>query len=190
MQCATHPRVETMLGCGKCAKPICPRCSVATPVGFRCESCAQVRKNPMLVMNAGEHATAAAAALGLALAGGVIWALVNGELRGFLSIFAAAGVGYIISEGLMRATKRKPVLYLRYVAGAAALLAFFAGNVLLHYWYGDAPFMTALSHFWAERLVPTITLSGQLVWVWKTPDLWTILAAALSVYIAAWRTAR
>ena len=76
-------------------------------------------------------------------------------LRGFLSIFAAAGVGYIISEGLMRATKRKPVLYLRYVAGAAALLAFFAGNVLLHYWYGDAPFMTALSHFWAERLVPT-----------------------------------
>ena len=119
-----------MLGCGKCGKPICPRCSVATPVGFRCESCAQVRKNPMLVMNAGEHATAASAALVLALAGGVVWALVNGALGGFLSIFAAAGVGYMISEGLMRATNRKPVAYLRYAAGAAAILAFFAGNVL------------------------------------------------------------
>ena len=191
MQCATHPKVETMLGCGKCGKPICPRCSVATPVGFRCESCAQVRKNPMLVMNAGEHATAASAALVLALAGGVVWALVNGALGGFLSIFAAAGVGYMISEGLMRATNRKPVAYLRYAAGAAAILAFFAGNVLTQYWFDDAPIMTALTHFWAERYASAHTPSGQLIAeAWARPDLWTILAVGLSVYIAASRMGR
>ena len=191
MRCATHPQVETLLGCGKCGKPICPRCSIATPVGFRCESCAQVRKNPMLVMDAGEHLTAVAAALGLALVGGVIWALVNGALGGFLSIFAAAGVGYIISEGLTRATNRKPIRYLRYAAGIAALLAFFAGNVLTQYWFDDAPFMTALTHFWAERYGALRMPSGEIIdEAWLRPDVWTILAVALSVYIAAWRTAR
>ena len=138
-----------------------------------------------------EHATAASAALVLALAGGVVWALVNGALGGFLSIFAAAGVGYMISEGLMRATNRKPVAYLRYAAGAAAILAFFAGNVLTQYWFDDAPIMTALTHFWAERYASAHTPSGQLIAeAWARPDLWTILAVGLSVYIAASRMGR
>ena len=191
MQCATHPHVETGLSCGRCGKPICPRCSVSTPVGFRCESCAQVRKNPLMVMAPSEKATALGAALGLAIVGGVIWALVNGALGGFLSLFAAAGIGYVVSEGLMRATKRKPVPYLKYFAGISALLAFFAGNVLTQYWFDDAAFTTALTHFWAERYAFAATSSGQVVAeAWSNPDVWTILSVGLSVYIASWRMGR
>ena len=99
-------------------------------------------------------------------------------------------MGYVISEGLTRATKSKPVLYLRYVAGAAALLAFFAGNVLTQYWFDDAPFMTALTHFWAERYAAFAPGGQVIAEAWSRPDVWTILAVVLSVYIAAWRTAR
>jgi len=37
--CANHPNVETSLRCSKCGKPICFRCAVQTPVGYRCPQC-------------------------------------------------------------------------------------------------------------------------------------------------------
>ena len=37
--CANHPTVETMLRCNRCSKPICTRCAVQTPVGYRCREC-------------------------------------------------------------------------------------------------------------------------------------------------------
>ena len=46
MRCAEHPDVETGLRCGKCDKPICPKCMVETPVGARCRECARVNKLP------------------------------------------------------------------------------------------------------------------------------------------------
>ena len=34
--CANHPGVETSLRCNKCGKPICAKCAVRTPTGYRC----------------------------------------------------------------------------------------------------------------------------------------------------------
>ncbi len=43
MLCATHPKVETDLSCGRCEKAICAKCLVHAPVGIRCRSCAPSR---------------------------------------------------------------------------------------------------------------------------------------------------
>ena len=37
--CANHPNVETSLRCNKCGKPICARCAVRMPTGYRCKEC-------------------------------------------------------------------------------------------------------------------------------------------------------
>jgi len=37
--CANHPQVETSLRCNRCGKPICPKCAVSTPTGYRCREC-------------------------------------------------------------------------------------------------------------------------------------------------------
>ena len=37
--CANHPSVETTLRCNKCEKPICAKCAVLTPTGYRCKEC-------------------------------------------------------------------------------------------------------------------------------------------------------
>lgn len=37
--CANHPDVETSLRCNKCGKPICVKCAVRTPTGYRCKEC-------------------------------------------------------------------------------------------------------------------------------------------------------
>jgi hypothetical protein len=37
--CANHPGVETSLRCNKCGKPICAKCAIRTPTGYRCKEC-------------------------------------------------------------------------------------------------------------------------------------------------------
>ena len=37
--CANHPDAETSLRCNKCGKPICAKCAVRTPTGYRCKEC-------------------------------------------------------------------------------------------------------------------------------------------------------
>jgi len=37
--CENHPTVGTSLRCNRCNKPICTRCAVLTPTGYRCKEC-------------------------------------------------------------------------------------------------------------------------------------------------------
>jgi hypothetical protein len=37
--CVNHPQRETTLRCNHCGAPICVKCAVHTPVGFRCPAC-------------------------------------------------------------------------------------------------------------------------------------------------------
>jgi hypothetical protein len=39
LYCANHPTVETALRCNRCEKPICVKCAVKTPIGYRCKEC-------------------------------------------------------------------------------------------------------------------------------------------------------
>jgi len=39
LYCANHPSVETTLRSNRCEKPICPKCAVKSPVGYRCREC-------------------------------------------------------------------------------------------------------------------------------------------------------
>lgn len=39
LYCINHPQTETYLRCNKCGAPICIKCAVRTPVGYRCQNC-------------------------------------------------------------------------------------------------------------------------------------------------------
>jgi hypothetical protein len=39
MYCANHPSIETTLRCNNCEKPICAKCAILTPTGYRCREC-------------------------------------------------------------------------------------------------------------------------------------------------------
>ena len=49
MYCAAHRRIETLLRCGKCDRPICVKCNVVTIVGSRCPACVGAR-NPIAAL--------------------------------------------------------------------------------------------------------------------------------------------
>jgi hypothetical protein len=123
--CARHPRVETVLRCGRCDTPICPRCLVQTPVGARCRDCANVRTLPTFNVTPIFFARAQAAALASGLVVGAIWGFAIPAFFGFYAIiFIGLGIGWAVSESISLATNRKRGLGLQISAVMGVALAF------------------------------------------------------------------
>ena len=125
MRCATHPDVETNLRCGKCGKPICPKCLVQTPVGARCRDCAQLQKLPTFQVTTSYYLRAIGAAVGMAFACGAAWWAIRVVMGGpYFNFLLAAGFGYAIGEVVGRSVNRKRSRWLAFIAGATVVLSF------------------------------------------------------------------
>lgn len=131
MQCATHPKVETELTCGRCGKPICPRCLVHTPVGARCRDCANVRRLPTYYIPAIHVLRGLGAALVVGALLGLLWRYLFPFGFGFFfGFFVALGLGYAVAESVSLATNRKRGPPLQVVAAAGVLVAYLVRNLL------------------------------------------------------------
>ena len=139
MKCATHPGVETNLTCGKCGKPICPKCMVQTPVGARCPECARLQRLPTFRVSTSYYLRAVGAGLGLGIAGGLIWGLIQSLFSFFyLNLLMAPALGYAVSELLSRVVNRKRSTGLAVIAGAVMTLAYLVSLSLRH-WFPLVP---------------------------------------------------
>jgi len=125
MKCAAHPEVETSLRCGKCGKPICPKCMVQTPVGARCPDCARVYKLPTYRVSPKYYLRAAGTALVMAIVTGLIWGAIGNFLPFFyLNLLLGPGVGYAIGEVVSLSVNRKRGIGLALIAGIAVILSY------------------------------------------------------------------
>ncbi len=125
MRCATHPDVETNLRCGKCGKPICPRCLVQTPVGARCSECARPTKVPTFSVSTPYYLRAIGAGLGMAIVCGIVWGVIDWIIPFFsFNLLLAPGAGYAISEVISRVVNRKRGTRLAIIAGIALVISY------------------------------------------------------------------
>ena len=125
MKCTYHPEVETNLRCGKCGKPICPKCLVQTPVGARCRDCARLQKLPTFHVTTQYYLRAIGAAAGMAFAcGGAWWAIRTVMGVPYYNFLLAAGFGYVIGEVIGRSVNRKRGRGLALVAGTAVVVSY------------------------------------------------------------------
>ena len=122
-RCAFDPEVETALACGKCGKYICPRCMIQTPVGSRCRECTTLTRHPTFDVNSSYYVRAAAAGGAVGIGAGLAWGLLISVGIPFVSMFLAAGVGYVIGETVSVVTNRKRGPGLSLIAGASTTLA-------------------------------------------------------------------
>jgi len=95
--------VETRLRCNRCGAPICPRCAVQTPVGFRCPQC--VRSQQAVFYTATPVDYAIAAVVGLVAS--VVAAFIMGRVGIFLALFLGPLAGGAIAEAARWATGRR-----------------------------------------------------------------------------------
>lgn len=89
LYCVNHPDVETYLRCNKCGRPICTKCAVLTPVGYRCPDCVNAQQKVFYAdFRPVHYLVAAVVALPLALIAGWLvpslgwFAIILGPLAG------------------------------------------------------------------------------------------------------------
>jgi tetratricopeptide (TPR) repeat protein len=107
--CANHPNVETMLRCNRCSKPICTRCAVQTPVGYRCKQC--VGQQQAVFYSGGVVDYVIGGAIALVL-GGVAAYLMTLLGAWFFALILGPAVGIGIAELVRLAVRRRRSRYL------------------------------------------------------------------------------
>lgn len=137
--CANHPSVETTLRCNKCEKPICAKCAVLTPTGYRCKECLKEQQKifetalwydyPVIFI-----VVAILSYLGSLLGG---WVSIRfGFYIIILALFLAPAVGGLIAEVARRATGKRRSKSLFLLAAIAAIIGCLPVSLqLLQYFY-------------------------------------------------------
>jgi hypothetical protein len=121
--CYRHPDRETWVRCGRCDRPICTKCAMQGPVGFRCVDCGKPAFDPLTSFSPAQ----ALGGLAVALLGGFVAAFIASRI-GFFSIIISYFAGGFIAQGVTRVAgyKRGSVMLAIVFGGiaAGALLAF------------------------------------------------------------------
>jgi hypothetical protein len=102
LYCENHPHVETSLRCNRCGKPICTKCAVHTPTGYRCKECVQSQQK--------NFDTAIWIDYILAIVIAVILTYIGSRLTsriGFFTIFLAPIAGVVIAEAIRFVVRRR-----------------------------------------------------------------------------------
>jgi tetratricopeptide (TPR) repeat protein len=119
LYCANHPTVETMLRCNRCSKPICTRCAVQTPVGYRCKEC--VGKQQAVFYTGGAVDYVIAGAISVVL-GGIASYLMTLLGAWFIALLLGPAAGIGIAELVRLAVQRRRSKYLWIVVGAGMVV--------------------------------------------------------------------
>jgi len=120
LYCVNHPDVETLLRCNRCGKPICLKCAVHTPVGYRCKECVRGQQEAFYTATKVHQVAGSVAALVLGLLLGVA-AYFVGQLS-WLSLFIAPVTGGGVGEAIFRATRRKRARHFEWIASGLAVI--------------------------------------------------------------------
>jgi hypothetical protein len=169
-RCDADPSVETYLRCGRCEKPICPRCLIQTPVGARCRACAQLRRLPMFEVGAIDYLRAIGGGLAAAIAAGLVLTILQRQapLFGMLSIMLLAALGYAVGTATAKSTRNKQGTGLGIIAATAVPIGLAVGRAAFFGINGADPTLAVLAGF-------ASLLGG---------SLWAILGVLLAMGIA------
>jgi hypothetical protein len=115
--CANHPNIETSLRCNRCEKPICTKCAVLTPTGYRCKECVRGQQKIFDTAQWYDYPLAFIVVAVLSYIGSrIIPAL------GFFSIFLAPVAGVIIAEAARFIVRRRRSRRLNQLIAAATIV--------------------------------------------------------------------
>ena len=103
--CAKHSNVQTRLRCGRCEKPICPKCTNMGPVGARCRDCLSNKGSHIYKVGAPQLALAFGAAIVMGALGAVLVDVLG--LWAFFALIYAPALGALLGKAVTRITKGK-----------------------------------------------------------------------------------
>jgi hypothetical protein len=125
MYCANHPNVETTLRCNNCEKPICAKCAVLTPTGYRCKECIKDQQKIFETALWYDYTLVFIVVAVLAYLGSLLggWIAVRfGFYIIILALFLAPVIGGGIAEAARLVTRRRRSKRLFILAAIAAVV--------------------------------------------------------------------
>lgn len=175
--CARHKTTQTRLRCGRCEKPICPKCTVYGPTGTRCGDCASNRGSHIYQVSAKNYAIAFGAALGLGAVGGLGSSLL-GSWAIWLLLYAPAIVpvlGRLVTRitGGKRGPKLATAVSLGLFCGAMIVVA---GNFLVERAAFNAAMQSA--QLPPDTVAPALPALLLVTFI-ANPFLWIFLLVAI-----------
>lgn len=122
--CVNHPSVETSLRCNRCGDPICARCAVRTPVGYRCKNCIKQQQAVFYTGLPVDYIIAAVVSLPAAAAGAYITSFLGFSFLGlFFALFISPAAGALVADLAWRAVGRRRSRYLWLVVCGSIVVA-------------------------------------------------------------------
>ena len=156
-RCKRHPEVETRLRCNRCDEPMCTRCAVHTPVGYRCRDCIREHQDRAYNMEPGDPWIAMGTGMVLAAVGLPVAGFVSGLVGIFLGLLIAfltgGAAGTLLARIVRRAVQRRRGRRLGLFAVVGVLLGCLLGSAVLFVLTGRLFLSPALLVFLAVTLV-------------------------------------
>ena len=152
--CTYHPRVETVLRCNRCGKPICPKCAVLTEVGYRCPDCIRNQQSVFFNIRLGDYPIAAFVA-GM-VAGLAALLLVRAGF--FIALLLSPVVGGLIGELVPRAIGRRRGRHMWLAVGSAVIVGGLLGFAISWLLLGPANPFALLTYL----VLSTATVASRL----------------------------
>jgi MFS family permease len=151
--CYRHPSVETSLRCNRCDKPICPKCAIKSPVGYRCPDCVRTQQKVFDTAVWSDYLIVFFLGGFFSFLGGLAVMLITSIIWGFFILFIAPAIGVFIGN-LMRRIVRRHSRNLNYTFATALILGplpFFVflglGGLLVALFGGNFDLMSAFALF-------------------------------------------
>jgi hypothetical protein len=119
LYCANHPTVETTLRCNRCEKPICSKCAILTPTGYRCKECVRGQQKIFNTAEWYDYVLVFFIGVILSYLGTLIIAFTP---IGFFTIFLAPVAGVVIAEACRLAIRKRRSNRLFLLAAASTVL--------------------------------------------------------------------
>ncbi len=117
--CTVHPTVETNLRCNRCGRPMCSKCAVLTPVGYRCRDCVREQQDKFFDAQMLDYLIAAAISLAISfVAAGILARIGFFLIAFFIAPAAGGGIGTLI----WRVTGKRRGRYTAIVVGTGVVL--------------------------------------------------------------------
>jgi hypothetical protein len=102
LHCVNHPQVETSLRCNRCERPICTKCAVLTPTGYRCKDCVRGIQKTYDTAQSIDYPLAFVVAAFISFLGSLV-----SSVMGFFTIFLAPIAGVIVAEAVRGVIHRR-----------------------------------------------------------------------------------
>ncbi len=117
--CTVHPTIATSLRCNRCGRPMCTRCAVKTPVGYRCRECVREQQDKFFDAQMRDYLIAGVVALVMSFVAAAILARIGWFIIVF---FLAPAAGGLIGRAIFRLTGRRRGRYTGAVVGTCVVL--------------------------------------------------------------------